>query len=210
MENIEDKIKKARFVKKLQATWSVANNIIGYGLIVAGIILGVKNGYQGSTHFSVFCWAAVVYFFSKYIYYPLFTNKKLHNFSEYKKFGIHFESFTSLFGNGNVLFGRFGDKLDLPHNRTISYSFLSIMYIPLIPTGRYCFLENRKMIQIDSLSTKKGGDISYNCWKFKRFDWFEVLYIYLKNWSFAVMVITVLDVIISLLLNPYMGYSNLQ
>ena len=210
MENIEDEINKARFVKKLQAAWSVANNIIGYGLIAAGIILGVKNGYQGSTHFAVFCWAAVVYFFSKYIYYPLFTNKKLHNFSEYKKFGIHFESFTSLFGNGNVLFGRFGDKFDLPHNRTISYSFLSIMYIPLIPTGRYRFLENSKMIQIDSLSTKKGGDISYNCWKFKRFDWVEVLYIYLKNWSFAVMVITVLDVIISLLLNPYMGYSNLQ
>ena len=203
MKNIEDFINKARFVKKLQAAWSVANNIIGYSLIVAGIILGVKNGYQGSTHFAVFCWAAVVYFFSKYIYYPLFTNKKLHNFSEYKKFGIHFESFTSLFGNGNVLFGRFGDQFDLPHNRNISYSFLSIMYIPLIPTGRYRFLENRKMIQIE------GGDISYNCWKFKRFDWVEVLYIYLKNWSFAVMVITVLDVIIPLLLNPYMCYSNL-
>ena len=204
MENIEDEINKARFVKKLQAAWSVANNIIGYSLIAAGIILGVKNGYQGSTHFAVFCWAAVVYFFSKYIYYPLFTNKKLHNFSEYKKFGIHFESFTSLFGNGNVLFGRFGDQFDLPHNRNISYSFLSIMYIPLIPTGRYRFLENRKMIQIE------GGDISYNCWKFKRFDWVEVLYIYLKNWSFAVMVITVLDVIIPLLMNPHMCYSNLQ
>ena len=204
MENIEDEINKARFVKKLQAAWSVANNIIGYSLIVAGIILGVKNGYQGSTHFAVFCWAAVVYFFSKYIYYPLFTNKKLHNFSEYKKFGIHFESFTSLFGIGNVLFGRFGDQFDLPHNRNISYSFLSIMYIPLIPTGRYRFLENRKMIQIE------GGDISYNCWKFKRFDWVEVLYIYLKNWSFAVMVITVLDVIIPLLMNPHMCYSNLQ
>ena len=204
MENTEDFINKARFVKKLQAAWSVANNIIGYSLIVVGIILGVKNGYQGSTHFAVFCWAAVVYFFSKYIYYPLFTNKKLHNFSEYKKFGIHFESFTSLFGNGNVLFGRFGDQFDLPHNRNISYSFLSIMYIPLIPTGRYRFLENRKMIQIE------GGDISYNCWKFKRFDWVEVLYIYLKNWSFAVMVITVLDVIIPLLMNPHMCYSNLQ
>ena len=100
-----------------------------------------------------------------------------------------------------MLFGRFDGSC---------YSFLSIMYIPLIPTGRYHFLENRKMIQIDSLSTKKGGDISYHCWKFKIFDWAEVLYIYLKNWSFAVMVITVLDVIIPLLLNPYMGYSNLQ
>ena len=67
MENIEDEIKKARFVKKLQAAWSVANNIIGYSLIATVIILGVKNGYCGSNHFTVFCWAAGIYFFSKYI-----------------------------------------------------------------------------------------------------------------------------------------------
>ena len=200
MENIEDDIRKSKLAKRVQEIWNVANNIIGYSLIVAVIILGVQNGYRGSTHFAVFCWAAGIYFFSKHVYYPLFTNKKHHSMSEYKKF-FAFEHFTSFLGNGNVLFGRFDG---------CCYSFLSIMYIPLIPTGRYCFLENRKMIQIDSLSTKKDGDISYHCWKFKKFDWAEVLYIYLKNWSFAVMVITVLDVIIPLLLNPYMGYSNLQ
>ena len=194
MENIEDEIKKGKLVKKIQEIWSIANNIIGYSLIAAVIILGVQNDYRGTTHFAVFCWAAGVYFFSKYIYYPLFTNRKYHNLSEYKNF-FAFEHFTSLFGNGNVLFGRFDGSC---------YSFLSIMYIPLIPTGRYCFLENRKMIQIDSLSTKIDGDISYHCWKFKKFDWAEVLYIYLKNWSFAVMVITVFDAIIPLLLNPYM------
>ena len=200
MENIEDEIKKARFVKKLQAAWSMANNIIGYSLIVAVIILGVQNGYRGTTHFAVFCWAAAVYFFSKHVYYPLFTNRKRHDLSEYKKF-FAFEHFTSFLGNGNVLYGRFDG---------CCYSFLSIMYIPLIPTGRYHFLENRKMIQIDSSSTKKGGDGTYHCWKFKKFDWAEVLYIYLKNWSFAVMVITVLNVIIPLLLNPHMGITNLQ
>ena len=200
MENIDDEIRKGKLVKKLQAAWSVANNIIGYSLVVAVIILGVQNGYRGSTHFTVFCWAAAVYLFSKHVYYPLFTNRKYHPMTAYKKF-FAFEHFTSLFGNGNVLFGRFDGSC---------YSFLSIMYIPLIPTGRYCFLENRKMIQIDSLSTKKDGDISYHCWKFKKFDWAEVLYIYLKNWSFAVMVITVLDVIIPLLLSPHMGSTNLQ
>ena len=200
MENIEDEIKKARFVIKLQAAWSVTNNIIGYSLIAAVIILGVKNGYCGTTHFAVFCWAAGIYFFSKYIYYPLFTNRKYHPMTAYKKF-FAFEHFTSFLGNGNVLFGRFDGSC---------YSFLSIMYIPLIPTGRYCFLENRKMIQIDSLSTQKGGDGTYHCWKFKKFDWAEVLYIYLKNWSFAVMVITVLDVIIPLLLNPHMGANAIN
>ena len=200
MENIDDDIRKSKLAKRVQNIWSSTNNIIGYSLIATVIILGVKNGYCDSTHFAVFCWAAGIYFFSKYIYYPLFTNKKHHSMSEYKKF-FAFEHFTSLFGNGNVLFGRFDGSC---------YSFLSIMYIPLIPTGRYCFLENRKMIQIDSLSTKKGGDISYHCWKFKKFDWAEVLYIYLKNWSFAAMVITVLDVIIPLLLNPYMNCNSLQ
>ena len=200
MENIEDDIRKSKLAKRVQEIWNVANNIIGYSLIATVIILGVKNGYQGSTHFAVFCWAAAVYFFSKHVYYPLFTNRKYHPMTAYKKF-FAFEHFTSLFGNGNVLFGRFDGSC---------YSFLSIMYIPLIPTGRYCFLENRKMIQIDSSSTKKDGDISYHCWKFKKFDWAEVLYIYLKNWSFAVMVITVLDVIIPILLSPYMNCTNLQ
>ena len=207
MVNIEDDIRKSKLAKRLQEIWNVANNIIGYSLIAATIILGVQNGYKGSTHFAVFCWAAGVFFFSKYVYYPLFTNRKHHPMTAYKKF-FAFEHFTSFLGNGNVLYGRFGNNIDL--QRSTSYSFLSIMYIPLIPTGRYHFLDNRKMIQIDSSSTKKDGDGTYHCWKFKKFDWAEVLYIYLKNWSFAVMVITVLDVIIPLLLNPYMGYSNLQ
>ena len=58
---------KSKLVKKQQAIWGVTNNIIGYSLIVAVIILGVQNGYRGSTHFTVFCWAAAVYFFSKYV-----------------------------------------------------------------------------------------------------------------------------------------------
>ena len=199
MENIEDEIRKSKLVRRLQEIWSITNNIIGYSLITATIILGVQNGYHSTTHFAVFCGAAVVYFFSKYVYYPLFTNRKHHSMSEYKKL-YAFESFTSFLGNGNVLYGRFDNSC---------YSFLSIMYIPLLPTGRYHFLDNRKMIQIDSLSTKKGMQGCYHCCVFKRFDWAEVLYIYLKNWSFAVMVITVLDVIVPLLLNPYMGGSNL-
>jgi hypothetical protein len=199
MENIEDEIRKNKLVRRLQEIWSITNNIIGYSLITATIILGVQNGYSNTSHFAVFCGATVVYFFSKYVYYPLFTNRKHHSISEYKKL-FAFEYFTSIFGNGNVLYGRFDDSC---------YSFLSIMYIPLIPTGRYHFLDNRKMIQIDSLSTKKGKHGCYHCWVFKKFDWTEVLYIYLKNWSFAVMIITVLDVIVPLLLNPYMGGSNL-
>ena len=67
MVNIEDEIRKGKLVKKLQEIWSFTNNIIGYSLIAATIILGVKNGYCGSNHFTVFCCAAGIYFFSKYI-----------------------------------------------------------------------------------------------------------------------------------------------
>ena len=198
---------KEENIIKIQKAWSIINNTIGYTLIAVLIVLGVQKGYYGTAYFSVFCWAAGVYFFSKYIYYPLFLNKKdVYELSRYKNLGVHFEEFTSVLGNGNVLFGRFGSKLNLPHQRTDCYSFLSIMYIPLIPTGRYRFMCNRKQIQIDSFSTKKVDDPSsaykgsmdaYQCWVFKRFDWAEVLYIYLKNWSFAVMVITVLDTFIN-------------
>ena len=67
MVNIEDEIRKGKLAKKLQEIWSFTNNIIGYSLIAATIIHGVQNGYQGSTHFAVFCWAAGIYFFSKHI-----------------------------------------------------------------------------------------------------------------------------------------------
>ena len=202
MENINDidkEINKDRLVKKIKALWVITNNIIGYSLIAAIIVFGVLKGYSGTTHFAVFCWAAAVYFFSKYVYLPLFTNKKEIYLSAYKRMMAR-EYFTSVYGNGSVLYGRFGDKNDLSNQRSNCYSFLSIMYIPFIPTGRYKFLDNRKMIQIDSSCTDWDGDGTYHCWVFKKFDLAEILYIYLKNWSFAVMVIVVFDKIVALYL----------
>lgn len=67
MKNIEDYIRKSKLAKRVQNIWSSTNNIIGYSLIATVIILGVQNGYCGSNHFTVFCWAAGIYFFSKYI-----------------------------------------------------------------------------------------------------------------------------------------------
>ena len=67
MENIEDDIRKSKLAKRAQKIWNVANNIIGYSLIATVIILGVRNGYHSTTHFAVFCCAAAIYFFSKYI-----------------------------------------------------------------------------------------------------------------------------------------------
>lgn len=191
---IQEENKKERRTRKIQAAWSITNNIIGYSLIAATILYGVLNGYWGSTHLTVFCVAAVVYFLSKYLYFPLISNKEYGDLTEFKSQWTR-QSFTSIFGVGNVLFGRI--------NKSVSYSFLSILYIPLIPTGRYNFIDNRKMIQIDSSCSDWDGDGSYRCLVFKKFNWAEILYIYLKNWSFAVMVITVFDAFITDFFNPY-------
>ena len=91
-------------VELLQNIWDVTTNIIGYSLIAAVIILGVQNGYHGTTHFTVFCWAAAVYFFSKYIFRP----KSKHWVYRIKEYCTR-TTFQSVFGTGEVLYGHFGD-----------------------------------------------------------------------------------------------------
>ena len=173
-------------VELLQNIWDVITNIIGHSLIAAVIILGVQNGYRGTTHFTVFCWAAAVYFFSKYIFKP----KSRHWTSRIKNYYKR-AAFQSAFGTGEVLFGNFGDLVG--GRGPISYCFLSICYIPLIPIGCYGFSgTGRKMIQFTG--EKITGNLAWN--------WKEILQIYLKNWSFAVMVITVINTIMWDYVNP--------
>lgn len=187
-------------VELLQNIWDVITNIIGHSLIAAVIILGVQNGYHGTTHFTVFCWAAAVYFFSKYIFRPK-SKLWVHRIKEHTR-----ATFQSVIGTGEVLYGHFGDLVG--GRGAISYCFLSICYIPLIPIGCYGFSgTGRKMIQFTG--EKITGNGSYSTFTLA-WNWKEILQIYLKNWSFAVMAITMLDVIIPLLLNPYMNCTSLQ
>ena len=180
-------------VELLQNIWDVITNIIGHSLIAAVIILGVQNGYRGTTHFTVFCWAAAVYFFSKYIFKP----KSRHWTSRIKNYYKR-AAFQSAFGTGEVLFGNFGDLVG--GRGPISYCFLSICYIPLIPIGCYGFSgTGRKMIQFTG--EKITGDGSYRTFTLA-WNWKEILQIYLKNWSFAVMVITVINTIMWDYVNP--------
>jgi hypothetical protein len=100
---------------------------------------------------------------------------------------MHFRNtFTSAFGCGNVLFGRFNRAPDWP---SVSYSFLAIMYIPLIPTGCYDINGSGKN-RLDLI-----GEAEYSTNKYE-WSFLEVLYIYVKCWSVAVMVFTVLNVLI--------------
>ena len=55
-------------IEQLQSFWDITTNIIGHSLIAATIITGVNLGYKGSMPFMVFCIAAAVYFFSKYLF----------------------------------------------------------------------------------------------------------------------------------------------
>lgn len=180
-------------IKQLQDVWDVTTNIIGHSLIVATIILGIKLGYKGSTSFTVFSIAAAVYFFSKYIFKP----KSKHWVYRIKKY-FQRTVFNGVLGTGEVLYGGFGD---LAGGRGhISYCFWSICYIPLIPVGCYSISgTGRKMIQI--ISDNITGDGAYG-FTTLRWDWKEIIYIYMKNWSFAVMVITVINTIMWDYVNP--------
>ena len=179
-------------VELLQNIWDVTTNIIGYSLIAASIILGIRLGYKGSTAFAVFCIAAAVYFLSKYIFKP----KSRHWTSRIKN--CKRAALQSAFGTGEVLFGNFGDLLG--RRGHISYCFLRICYIPLIPIGCYSFAgTGRKMIQFTS--ERITGDSSYITLTLA-WNWKEILQIYLKNWSFAVMVITVINTIMWDYVNP--------
>lgn len=179
-------------VELLQNIWDVTTNIIGYSLIAASIILGIRLGYKGSTAFAVFCIAAAVYFFSKYIFKPK-SKIWVHRIKEFTC-----TTFQSVIGTGEVLYGHFGDLVG--GRGPISYCFWSICYIPLIPVGCYSFAgTGRKKIQI--IGDKITGDGAYGLTTL-RWDWKEILYIYMKNWSFAVMVITVINTIMWDYVNP--------
>ena len=160
--------------------------------IAATIIIGVNFGYMGSTSFTVFCTAAGVYFFSKYIFKPdsRYWHSRIKNY-------FYGAVFQGVLGTGEVLYGRFGGLWGDRGN--ISYCFLSICYIPLIPIGCYSIYTNRKMIQF--VSEKITGNGKYYLGTLA-WDWKEILQIYLKNWSFAVMVITVINTIMWDYVNP--------
>lgn len=55
------------------------------------------------------------------------------------------------------------------------------------------------MVQFDSYSRESDGayDLTKINWDFR-----EILYVYMKNWSFAVMVITVINTIMWDYVNP--------
>ena len=179
-------------IEQIQKVWDVTTNIIGHSLIAATIIIGVSLGYKGSTPFTVFCIAAAVYFFSKYLFKP-----KSKLLVQRIKIFLQGAEFQSVLGTGEVLYGRFGGLWGDRGN--ISYCFLSICYIPLIPIGCYSIYTNRKMIQFVSEKITGNGKyyLSTLAW-----DWKEILQIYLKNWSFAVMVITVINTIMWDYVNP--------
>lgn len=138
--------------------------------------------------------------FSKYYYFP-YVAEYQYRPVEYRKgsFGVAYrENFANILGTGEVLYGRFGW-----HNegfyKSRTYCFISLLYIPLFPIGCYDFLGKRKMVQFDSYSRESDGayDLTKINWDFR-----EILYVYMKNWSFAVMVITVINTIMWDYVNP--------
>ena len=182
-----ERIEKERRWKRF---WGRVTGVCNILLIAAVIFVAIKAGYLGSANFYLFCAAAAVFVTCKYIIYPLWDTVDFSRGRKDIKYlldNMHFRNtFTSAFGCGNVLFGRFYRAPDWP---SVSYSFLAIMYIPLIPTGCYDINGSGKS-RLDLI-----GEAEYST---NKYEWIllEVFYIYVKCWSVAVMVFTVLNVLI--------------
>ena len=147
--------------------------------IAAVIYLAVQWGYDGTARFTVFCAAAAVYLLCKWVVYPLlwFTA----SIGRPCKETFHrYRTFSSALGCGNVLFGRFHNCPSWP---SISYSFISLFYIPLIPTGCYDLSGTGKSLLPIDTEQYSSRSIKWRA--------VELLYIYAKCWSVAVMVLLV-------------------
>lgn len=176
IESYNKQIEREEWIKRFGMRSSTLCAVL---FIAAVIYLAVQWGYDGTARFTVFCAAAAVYLLCKWVVYPLlwFTASGWRPCKE--TFHRH-RTFSSALGCGNVLFGRFHNSPSWP---SISYSFISLFYIPLIPTGCYDLSGTGKSLlpidseQYSSLSTK---------WRAV-----ELLYIYAKCWSVALMVLLV-------------------
>ena len=146
--------------------------------IAAVVYLAVQWGYVGTTRFTAFCVAAAVYLLCKWVVYLLLWRTASLVRPHQETFPRH-RTFSSALGCGNVLFGRFHICPSWP---SVSYSFLSLFFIPLIPTGCYDLSGTGKSV----LSI--GTEVHYFSLPI---EWraVEVLYIYAKCWSMATMIL---------------------
>lgn len=158
--------------------------------IAAVVYLAVQWGYVGTARFTAFCVAAAVYLLCKWVVYPqLWRTASLVR--PHQEILYRYRKFCSALGCGNVLFGRFHICPSWP---SVSYSFLSLFFIPLIPTGCYDLAITGKSVL--SIDTEEHSSLPVE-WRAV-----EVLYIYAKCWSMATMillpVVTFLDYVSSL------------
>lgn len=145
--------------------------------IAAVVYLAVQWGYVGTTRFTAFCVAAAIYLLCKWVVYPQLWRTASLVRPHQETFYRH-RTFSSALGCGNVLFGRFHMCPSWP---SVSYSFLSLFFIPLIPTGCYDLSGTGKSVL--SIDTEEHSSLPIE-WRAV-----EVLYIYAKCWSMATMII---------------------
>ena len=179
MLNIESYNKQIEWEEWIKRFGMRLSTLCAVLFIAAVIYLAVQWGYDGTARFTVFCAAAAVYLLCKWVVYPLlwFTASIVRPCKE----TFHrYRTFSSALGCGNVLFGRFHSCPSWP---SISYSFISLFYIPLIPTGCYDLSGTGKSLLPIDTEQYSSQSIKWRA--------VELLYIYAKCWSVAVMVLLV-------------------
>ena len=126
IESYNKQIEREEWIKRFGMRSSTLCAVL---FIAAVIYLAVQWGYVGTTRFTAFCAAAAVYLLCKWVVYPLLWRTASLVRPHQETFYRH-RTFSSALGCGNVLLGRFHICPSWP---SVSYSFLSLCFIPLIP-----------------------------------------------------------------------------
>ena len=166
MNNNEDWLKRASEesvrIYRRQEKWRWVRRICMILIIAATAFVGIYQDLYMSRTFMVFGIAVVVLALLCYVVCPLWVEKAYLNTRIYRF--PHPEDFRhefwGWFGTGEVLLGHFEDD--------ITYDFFCIFYMPIFPIKCY---------------THSGRGMSL------AMSWREVLYIYLRQWLIAIIVL---------------------
>lgn len=142
-------------------------------VVVATFVAVYKKDAWDTTSFEVFAIGLAVLAILRCIVYPFWVMQEVFD-GKTQKFKLRQKSwldptsfgrtYYGYFGTGEVLLGNFGG------NENITYNFFCLFYMPIIPLG----------------CVSRQGDTSFK----RTWSWKEVIYLYLRQWSLAVLILS--------------------
>jgi hypothetical protein len=156
---------------------AIMGEIVMLGFIVAGFVLIYMRDMWNVPFFQIFTVISCVYLTNRYVFYPLCyyfykrsANGKFRTATSFIPEYIYIDSFI---GCVEMLSSARTRMTTTIEDGLVSYRFYSLFYLPLIPIA--CYLDPTPM-------EDSNGDKYICALKFRWSVW-EVIYIYLRNWS---------------------------